>query len=309
MLRTVMTTVICFLSLMATLGVDVQAQWAQVAPIHRVAEDIERTPAQKRAVVLIPGLRPHPFSSRNVTRASMERWQKPGSVLVKELGRDADVYAFAYGQNVSLEQIARSRSLHQHIRRLRQMGYEDIVLVGHSAGGIIARLFVEDHPDAGVTKVVQICTPNGGSGWAAAPIFVRRSQEPFLASITKDGRRAAALRRAKIRIPNEVEFVCLVGHLKVDVDLKGSWRWKPDQELGLAFAVKAAGDGMIASQRQWTTELQEQGVPAVCLPVGHFRMVRSKTGATAIAKLVCEKQSRWSSEQVSEFREKLGIGE
>ena len=51
-------------------------------------------------------------------------------------------------------------------------------LVGYSAGALIARYFVEDSPDYGVTKVIQVCAPNGGSGWGKLTAGVRQSQEP-----------------------------------------------------------------------------------------------------------------------------------
>ena len=49
------------------------------------------------------------------------------------------------------DRIAGSAALADNIRRVRQLGYKEIILLGHSAGGVIVRQFVEDHPDAGVT--------------------------------------------------------------------------------------------------------------------------------------------------------------
>lgn len=43
---------------------------------------------------------------------------------------------------------------------------ERIVLVGHSAGGVVARLFMVRQPQAGVAGLVTIASPNLGSGWA-----------------------------------------------------------------------------------------------------------------------------------------------
>ena len=44
---------------------------------------------------------------------------------------------------------------------------EDLVLVGHSMGGLVARAFLEAAPDRSVARVVQIGTPNRGSIKAA----------------------------------------------------------------------------------------------------------------------------------------------
>ena len=99
-----------------------------------------------------------------------------------------------------------------NLRKLKQLGYTDLVLVGHSAGGLVARHFVEDYPDAGVTKVVQVCTPNGGSFWANFRVGVRKSQRAFLGSLTRDGREQCLRERGDKRIPPSVDFVCLVGN-------------------------------------------------------------------------------------------------
>ena len=83
---------------------------------------------------------------------SISTWQKADSPLVKELARNADVFAFAYGQN-PLDTILRHSKLGENIAAIRKLGYSEVILVGHSAGGLIARQFVEDNSQAGVTKV------------------------------------------------------------------------------------------------------------------------------------------------------------
>src|SRR5262249_43539858 len=141
-------------------------------------------------VVLLHGLKPHPFSKENVTKAIFHGWQLPDSVLVKQLVKEADVYAFAYAQNASVDEVAESPDLSDAVRRLRLRGYTEIVLIGHSAGGLIARQLVEDNPNVGVSKVIQVCAPNGGSSWASLKM-VRSNQFDFLASLTKETRRKA----------------------------------------------------------------------------------------------------------------------
>lgn len=51
-----------------------------------------------------------------------------------------------------------------HIRR--HAPGERIVLVGHSAGGVVARLFMVRQPQAGIAGLVTIASPHLGSGWA-----------------------------------------------------------------------------------------------------------------------------------------------
>ena len=122
-----------------------------------------RTAERTQAVLLIHGFHYHLFD-KDVPKAGLRPWQKADSPLVKELGKSADVFAFAYGQNVSLETVIKESKLAASIAELRKLGYKEIVLVGHSAGGLIARQFVEDNPDAGVTKVIQVCA----SQWRVA---------------------------------------------------------------------------------------------------------------------------------------------
>lgn len=49
---------------------------------------------------------------------------------------------------------------------------EPIVLVGHSAGGIVARLFMVRHPDAGITGLVTIASPHLGTSAAEMGSFI-----------------------------------------------------------------------------------------------------------------------------------------
>src|SRR5579872_3732661 len=88
-------------------GADpVEVRFVQVAPQARPTAEWRRTPGERRAVVLVQGLMPHPFSKENVKRATLRDWQEPGSKLVKRLADDGDVYAVAYGQNVAVDEIA-----------------------------------------------------------------------------------------------------------------------------------------------------------------------------------------------------------
>jgi pimeloyl-ACP methyl ester carboxylesterase len=266
------------------IGVDaVEVQFVQVAPQVRPTAEWRRTPGERRAVVLIQGLMIHPFSKDNVGRASLRDWQKPASALVKRLAGEGDVYAFGYGQNVPVDDIADHSALWGGLLRLREMGYREVVVVGYSAGGVIARRLVEDYPDAGVTKVVQVCAPNAGSGWAKVKA-VRGTQKPFLDSLTKDERRREMRERLDVTIPDNIEFVCVVG------------------TAGLG------GDGIVSRRSQWTPDLQAQGIPAVTVGTDHLSMVRSTGGADVIAELVRTPQPRWSPKKVVEARKAI-LGE
>ncbi len=258
----------------------IAVQFVQVTPQERPTEQWRRSPNQRRAIVLIQGLMPHPFSKENVEKPTLRDWQKPGSKLVKQLASDGDVYAFAYGQNVSVDEVADQDALWGGLLKLRKMGYREVVLVGYSAGGIIARRVVEDYPDAGVTKVVQVDAPNAGSGWAKLG-GVRKNQKAFLMSLTKDERRREMRVRQDVKIPEDVEFVCVVGTLA------------------------GSGDGVVSSQSQWTPDLQAQGIPAVTLSSDHLSMVRSSAGAALIAELVRKPQPRWSQQKVAAERKTI----
>jgi pimeloyl-ACP methyl ester carboxylesterase len=257
----------------------VESRFTQVAPATEGGKFV-RTSGRARAVVLLHGYRFH-LSDVGVARAEFRPWQRPGSLLVKELAADSDVFAFAYGQNAGVEDIARSSGLKEDVRKLRELGYREIVLVGHSAGGLIARVFVEDHPGAGITKVIQVCSPNGGC--YAAGLKSPKSQRAFLDCLTFKGRQQCLKERADKAIPERVEFVCVVG----------------------CGSRSGHSDGVVPCSRQWTADLQDQGIPAVRLGVGHREAVRGEKGARLLAELVHQEQHRWPAKRVRQAREEI----
>jgi pimeloyl-ACP methyl ester carboxylesterase len=265
------------LSMLVVAAAPRETLFVQVAPKPHELPDAERTPGRDRAVVLIHGLRLHPFDWEKVSQAVLHQWQRPNSLVVKQLSRESDVFAFAYAYNGALDDVSAVPLLGEGVRKLRLMGYRSVVLVGHSAGGIVARHFVEDNPDAGVTKVIQVCTPNGGSQWAIWQMVQPREAD-FLASLTKPVRRLAAAGRADRAIPAHVEFVCVVAN-------------------GLLF-----GDGMVGTACQWPEDLQQQGIPAYAIPTTHWQTVRTRAGAELIAELVRSPQPRWDASRVAAFR-------
>jgi pimeloyl-ACP methyl ester carboxylesterase len=276
------THVVLFAAVLLGQEPAVDTKFVQVAPAVKPGAAIPiRTPGQPRAVVLLHGLRIHPISDTNALHAELSGWEEPGSPLVKALGKDADVFAFGYAQHLSVDAVARAPALRQDVSALRQVGYTEVVLVGYSAGALIAREFVEDEPACGVTKVIQVCAPNGGSNWGKFTAGVRQSQEPFLLSLTKEARQSALRDRADRRIPPAVEFVCVVG------------------------TFGRVGDGFVRSDCQWTRDLQDQGVPAVVLHTPHVGAMKSKAVAATLAELIREPQPRWSAMQVEGARLRL----
>jgi pimeloyl-ACP methyl ester carboxylesterase len=274
-----MSATLPILCLLFAAPAEIETKFVQVAPVP-VQQVWWNAPKNKRAVVLIHGLLVHPFSERNVGRAQLHSWQKPNSPLVKRLTQEADVFAFAYAQTVRADEIAEYPELEAQLKKLRQDGYCEIVLIGHSAGGVIARQFVEDHPDSGVTKVIQVCAPNTGSSWAKLQT-VRANQHDFLDSLTKPARSRNLSQRADKEIPRNVEFACIVGTGSV------------------------VGDGMVSNRSQYPPDLQKQGVPAYPFNSTHWMVLRSHKGVELVARLVRETQPRWDDKQVEAVRRRL----
>jgi len=251
------------------------------APGKDAAPPLRRSAGQQRAIVLIHGYRVL-WRDALVPEASLQSWQQSGSILVRALSKEGDVFSFAYGQNAGVDVVAGSAALRDSIRRVRALGYSEVVLVGHSAGGLVVRQFVEDCPDAGVTRVVQVSAPNLGSDWSKQAVVLPKSQRPFVLSLSEQARRERA-GKAK-GIPAKVQFVCIVG-------------------VGLG-----SGDGLLSVSCQWPDELQRQGVPAVPLKTVHLMAVRTKVGADVIARAVREKQPRWNETKVREMRDSFARG-
>jgi pimeloyl-ACP methyl ester carboxylesterase len=270
------------LSVLLSIGpVPVETKFAQVAPLPIKPGNLNRAPGQARAVILIHGLHLHPFHTGNPARPEFRPWQMPRSPLVRALSKDSDVFAFSYGQTVTVDVVAAMPDLAGSVRRLRELGYSDVVLVGFSAGGLIVRQYIEDEPDPGVTKVIQVCTPNSGSGWAKFKAAIGPGQEVFLQSLTRQSRMLWLRERQQKTIPERVQFACVVGN-------------------GLIW-----GDGMVSTRSQWPEDLQKQGIPAVTVSTDHHLAVSGERGAQVIARLVREDLTRWGPVQVAAMRKRL----
>jgi pimeloyl-ACP methyl ester carboxylesterase len=256
------------------------ALFVQVAPVPERPADFVRSGDQKRAVVLVHGYRPE-YDRFLTTRAVVQDWQEPDSFMVQVLKRDADVFAFAYGQTVPVQEVSDAPELAAGVARLRKMGYTVVVLLGHSAGGLVCRQFVEDHPGAGVTKVVQVCAPNAGLFWAKLDALACSAQKPYVHSLTAASRRQFRQARDGTVVPGDVEFVCVVG------------------------AVVAKTDWVVSCKSQWSDDLQSQGIPALRLHVCHLAAVQKPESILAIAGAVREPARRWDPQRVQLARHEI----
>lgn len=273
-------TLLMVVAVVAAPAAEVATDLWQVAPDAGARSwAAPATPGGKaRAVVLIPGLYVHPFRRVRATRPEMRAWQMPAGELVKALAKDADVFAFSYAQTASLDEVAKSPGLRDAVTRLRDAGYSEVVLVGHSAGGVIARQFAEANPDAGATKVIAVAAPFAGAGMANLKVGYPKVQAPFVQSLGPDAR-AKALRCAPAA---DVELACVVCKLK-----------------------RLDTDGAVATRSQWPDDLQRAGVPAVLAPVSHFEVMDSAVAAKIIAELATAKLVRWSAAEVETARAAL----
>jgi pimeloyl-ACP methyl ester carboxylesterase len=234
-----------------------------------------------RAVVLLHGLFVHPVRQSKAAKPWRRDWQESKSELVKALAPDFDVFAFTYAQTVSLDEIAKSSGLRDAVAKLRKASYKDIVLVGHSAGGVIARQFVENYPDAGVTKVIAVAAPFAGVELATLKVGYPKVQAPFVQSLAPDARNEAA-KASKNPLGKDVPFACVVCKLKL-----------------------VETDGLVSTRSQWPDDLQKAGVPVVHSSVNHFLVMQNPAAAKAIAELAREKLVRWSPDEVEQARKVL----
>lgn len=265
---------------------EVATELRQVAPDgYGFPWTAPAAPSEKaRAVVLIHGLYLHPLRPAKVSLPDRSPWQESKGELVKALAKDSDVFAFGYAQTVSVDDVALAPGLRDAVARLRKAGYKEVVLVGHSAGGIVARQFVERNPDAGVTKVIAVAAPFTGAEAATLKIGYPKVQKPFVQSLTPEARTAAVCAN-KCALGKDVQFACVVCKLK-----------------------RAESDAVVPVSSQWPDDLQRAGVPAVLSQVNHFDAMQNAATVKTIAELVREKITRWSPEETETAR-KILFGE
>lgn len=247
------------------------------------AEDLATLkPKKDRAVILIHGLLARPIHPDRAKKPEPHNWQKAEAALVKALAEDFDVFGVSYSQTVPMDLVPLAKGLQEGIAALKAAGYKEIALVGHSAGGVIARRFVECHPKAGITKVVAVATPFGGSVWAHLPGFViPKPQESFIGSMLPNIRKEW-LAKCGCELPADLQFCCVVCKLP-----------------------RLAGDTVVAADSQWPEDLRKQGIPAVVARSNHFDAMTGEKGIAAIVEVLKGKVVRWDEEQVKEAKKAL----
>jgi len=78
--------------------------------------------------------------------------------------------------------VVQSEVLGSYVAAIRKAAAnEPIVLVGHSAGGVVARLFMVRHPDAAITGLVTIAAPHLGTGAAEMGSLIGSTPMSWLA--------------------------------------------------------------------------------------------------------------------------------
>jgi hypothetical protein len=234
-----------------------------------------------RAIVLVHGLRVQVFNEAKPNEAVSPEWQSSDSTVCRMLSKHGSVFGFSYSQNRKVQEIP--PSLLPHILKLKADGYGEIVLVGFSAGALIARQFVEDHPEAGVRKVIQVCPPNGGSDLGKLDRAARESQEIFIRSLRKDERERILRERAEkgVKVPDGVEFVVVLG------------------------SVAGSGDCVVSREAQWTPDLRDQGIPVARIDLPHCFAMNTESCALTLCRLLTTPHPRWSKEGVEAARKEF----
>jgi len=228
-----------------------------------------------RAVVLIHGLKTHVFNPEKAEYPDVHSFQLPQSELVRALKDDFDLFGLSYAQIGPADWVASSPKLNEGIKALRFAGYKQIILVGHSAGGLIARKFVEMHPASGVTKVIAVASPYLGSGWAKLPHqLMPKSQLVFIRSLLPEVREECA-RNCTTKLPEDLEFCCVVCKLP---------RLDSDTTVGV--------------DSQWPKDLQKLGIPVSLVNCNHFDAMKHEKAVQAIVELAKGKVVRWTPAEV-----------
>lgn len=264
-------------------SVDLPALFWGIDPEVLVVEaDTKLKPKHDRAVVLVHGLLPRVLHPNRAEKPEAHDWQVKNGRLVKALADDADVFGFSYAQTRCVDEVAYSRGLRDGLAAVKAAGYKEIVLVGHSAGGLVSRRVAEAFPDAGVTKVIAVATPFAGSGWANLPGFtLPKTQVPFIQSLSPDAREVCAkMRESKLPADLEVAVVACKVSRRDD-------------------------DSVVALKSQWPDDLQKLGVPVVLTPCNHFEAMTCEPVAKEVVRLVDGKVKRWSDDDVAKARRVL----
>lgn len=73
--------------------------------------------------------------------------------------------------------------IHEKIERIReQSGYDKVILVGHSMGGLVARAYMRAHGSERIAKVITLGTPHHGTGLAHFGVGLNTQQMRWTAT-------------------------------------------------------------------------------------------------------------------------------
>lgn len=279
MLSTIAATLM--LPMLAT--IDLPTGVWQVAPVANAefnGQTLELKKSKDRAVLLIHGLVLRMIRPEKAGRPELHEWQLAKAPLVQALAPDFDVFSFSYAQTTSCDTVASAPGMRDQVEKLRKAGYKEIILIGHSAGGLIARQFVERFPKSGVTKVIEVCAPNNGSELATISVGLPKTQVPFIKSLAPQLRTVTATE--PFTIDEKIEFCVVVCKVR-----------------GFAH------DTLVGLESQWPRDLQKQGIPAVLVGINHFDAMKGAHSVSAIDQLAREKLVRWTPEQTEKGRQIL----
>ncbi len=268
--------------LMLTPITDLPTMFWGIAPEVKYSDLPSLKKKHDKAVVFIHGLQPHVFHPEKATKPQVHEWQEPGGSLVKLLAEEFDIFGFSYAQMQSVDSITLSRGLRVGINALEAAEYKEILLIGHSAGAIICREFVECFPADGITKVIAISGPYQGSGWAKLPTFtLPKTQVAFINSLLPEVRIALQKER-DVKLPKSLEFCCVLT------------KWN-----------RTDHDTVVSLKSQWPPDLQDQGIPAVLASCNHFDVMTNDAAIKTVAELAKGKVVRWKAEQTELAQFKL----
>lgn len=231
----------------------------------------------EKAVLCIPGLYPHPIRPEKATMPEMHPWFEPNAPLLAALEKEFDVYAFGYAQTVSLDLVADSNGLHSTIRQLKEAGYKEIVLIGHSAGGLIAFQFAERNPQSGVSKVIPVSAPYAGSELADLSLPLPRTQVTYIRSLSPQPRKDVLATMKPF--PKEIEICCV-----------------------MCKVSRLPNDIMVGLDSQWPEEIRKQGIPTTLVNVNHFEAIKAPQGVAIVADLAKSKLVRWDTADVAKAK-------
>lgn len=128
------------------------------------------------------------------------------------------------------------------IRRVTQ-GWRVIHLVGHSLGGVIARIVAERHPELPIGRIVQLGAPNAGSALAETV-----SRLPGARSVL--GPALDDIPRLHSSGPPRPEVGAIAGRLPIDLP-------------GDPFGLKGPNDGFVTVRSAWDGAAARLAIPSV----------------------------------------------